>query len=147
MRHARTMFNHALNDDLITFNPFDRIGQSDPVEKDWHYVGHDEFAKLMAAAKPAWKLLFGLARWAGLRLEQALELPCRKIDRNKRRLTVISRDDSASEGEFTVKEKDARVVPICPELFALLLEADDPKAELVISPGGVVYKTYGGTSR
>jgi integrase len=140
IRHARTIFNHALHDDLITFNPFDRLGQTDPVEKDWHYVGNEEFGKLTAAARPGWRLLFGLARWAGLRLEEALELPWRKIDWKKRRLTVISRDESAAEGGFTVKDKDARVVPICPELFALLEAAYDPQAELVIPPGGVVYQ-------
>jgi integrase len=140
MRHARKFFNHALDDDLVTFNPFDRVGQSSHVEKDWHYVDDVEFSKLMAAAKPAWKLLFALARWAGLRLEEALEMPTRKIDRTKRRLTVISRDASASEGGFTVKDKDSRVVPICPELFTLLEELRDPKSELVIPPGGVIFK-------
>ncbi len=140
IRNARKMFNHALDDDLILFNPFDRLSQNDLLEKDWHYVLHNEFAKLMAASTPAWRLLFGLARWAALRLEEALELPWRKIDWNKRRLTVISRHDSAVEGEFTVKDKDARVVPICPELLALLESAYDPDAELVIPPGEVVYK-------
>ena len=77
------------------------------MEKDWHYVDEDEVAKLMAAAKPGWRLLFGLARWAGLRLEEALELPWRKIDWEKRRLTVISRDDINDEGAFTVEEASA----------------------------------------
>lgn len=140
MRHARKFLNHALDDDLVTFNPFDRIGQSSHVEKDWHYVDDEEFSKLMGSAKPAWKLLFGLARWAGLRLEEALELPSKKIDRIKRRLSVISRADSSSEGKFTVKDKDSRVVPICPELFALLEECRDPESEMVIPTGGVVFK-------
>jgi hypothetical protein len=98
-----------------------------------------EFAKLMAAAKPAWRLLFGLARWAALRLEEALELPCRKVDLPKRRLTVISRDDDSEAGGFTVKDKDARVVPIGPELYGLLRDALDPDADLVIPQGAVVY--------
>ncbi len=67
IRNARTIFNHALADDLITFNPFNHLSENVPVTKDWHYVDDAEFAKMMAAAKPAWKLLFGLARWAGLR--------------------------------------------------------------------------------
>jgi len=141
VRHARKMFNHALDDDLITFNPFDRIGQTEPVEKDWHYVDEGEFAKLMAAAKPAWRLLFGLARWAGLRLEEALELPWRKIDWKKRRLTIISRDRSASEGSFMVKDKDARAVPISPELYQLLL-AHKQEDGLVVPAGGVVYSNH-----
>src|SRR5262245_46911212 len=142
VRNARTMFNRALADDLITFNPFDRMGQNKPVVKDWHYVTEQEFGKLMAAARPAWRLLLGLSRWAGLRLEEALQLPWRKVDWQNRRLTVISRDDSAAEGGFTVKDKEARVVPISPELYALLKAAYEPVAELVIPRGGVVYANH-----
>src|SRR5262249_51984348 len=100
IRHARKFFNHDLNDDLITFNPFDRLGQTNAVEKDWHYVDREEFRKLMGVAKPGWRLLFAFCRLAGLRLEEALELPGSKIDLDSRRLIVISRED------FTVKDKD-----------------------------------------
>jgi hypothetical protein len=86
IRNARTIFNHAKNDDLITFNPFDRLAEGKPIVKDWHYVDLAELGKLMAAARPAWQLLFALARLAALRLEEALELPWRKIDWTNRRL-------------------------------------------------------------
>ncbi len=122
IRQARKFFNHALSDDLITFNPFDRLGQNDTVEKDWHYVDRDEFGKLMNAAKPGWQLLFALCRWAGLRLEEALELPSSKIDLESRRLTIISRED------FTVKDKDARTIPIVPELHSFLKERGVPES-------------------
>jgi len=140
IRQAKKIFNHALDGDLITFNPFDRIGQSAVVAIDWHYVDSDEFGKLMAAAKPAWRLLLALARWAGLRLAEALELPWQKTDLNKGRLTVISRDESAAEGEFKVKDKDSRVVPICPELSGLLREIPRGQAGTVIPLGSVVRK-------
>lgn len=140
IRNAKTIFNHAMDDDWIKFNPFDRLCENAEVDKEWHYVSAAEFAKLMAVAKPAWKLLFALARWAGLRLEEALELPVRHIDWTTRRLTVISRDDSAAEGEFTVKDKDRRVVPISQELFAFLKQYLDPASELVVPRGGVLYK-------
>ncbi len=126
IRHARKFFNHALSDDLITFNPFDRLGQNDPVEKDWHYVDREEFRNLMDAAKPGWQLLFVLCRWAGLRLEEALELPGSKIDLQERRLTVISRED------FTVKDKDARTIPIIPELHEFLKNHGVPGSGLAI---------------
>jgi len=126
IRQARKFFNHALSDDLITFNPFDRLGQNDPVEKDWHDVDRGEFGKLMNAAKLGWQLLFALCRWAGLRLEEALELPGSKIDLESRRLTVISRED------FTVKDKDARTIPIVPELHEFLKERGVPESGLAI---------------
>src|SRR5262249_52615142 len=37
IRNARTMFRHAQDDDLILYNPFDRLAESKPVTKDWHY--------------------------------------------------------------------------------------------------------------
>lgn len=67
-------------------------------------------------------------------------LPWRKIDWQNRRLTVISRDATAAEGAFTVKDKDARVVPICPKLFLILEAIYDEKTDLVIPVGGVVYQ-------
>ncbi len=131
VRQARKMFNHALDDDLIIYNPFDRLAQNDSVEKDWHYVDRGEFARLMAAAKPGWRLLFALCRWAGLRLEEALELPWAKVSLERRRLTVISRED------WSVKDKDARTVPIGPELCDLLRAAHDPDSTSVIPQGSV----------
>jgi site-specific recombinase XerD len=131
VRHARKIFNHALDDDLITFNPFDRLGQNEPVEKDWHYVDRAELAKLMGAARPGWRLLLALCRWAGLRLEEALELPWAKIDWAKRRITVLSRAD------WSVKDKDARTVPIGPELHGMLKSAYDPESKSVIPESSV----------
>ena len=131
IRHARKFFNVALDDDLITFNPFDRLGQNDSVEKDWHYVDAGEFSRLMGSAKPAWRLLLGLCRWAGLRLEEALELPRSKADRARRRIEVISRED------WTVKDKDARTIPMGRELHALLDGADDGGCTQVVPRGGV----------
>jgi hypothetical protein len=65
IRNARVLFSHALRDDLILYNPFDRLGSSQPVERDWHYVGPEEFAKLLEAASTmSWRLLLALARWA-----------------------------------------------------------------------------------
>jgi len=140
IRNARRIFRQAKEDDLITVNPFDLLRGGKPIEKDWHYVDYEEFGKLMEAARPAWKLLLALARLAGLRLEEALELPWRKIDWIERRLTVISRDNNAAEGEFQVKDKDARVVPICQDLFSVLQSASDQKSDLVIPRGSLMYK-------
>ena len=78
IRHARKFFNHALSDDLITFNPFDRLGQNDPVEKDWHYVDREEFRNLMDAAKPGWQLLFVLCRWLGFAWRKPSDCPARR---------------------------------------------------------------------
>lgn len=124
IRNARTMFNRAVADDLIEYCPFDRLGSTPPVDRDWHYVNTSEFGKLTGAARSlAWRLLLGLARWAALRRGEALNLRWRNIDWAKSRLRVISQDD------WNVKDRDARIVPICPELHELLLEAFEEAEE------------------
>jgi integrase len=124
IRNARTIFNRAVADDLIEYCPFDRLGSTPPVTRDWHYVPSEELARLMGAARSmAWQLLFGLSRWAALRRGEALNLRWRNIDWANSRLRVISQDD------WEVKDKDARIVPICPELHALLLTAFDEAEE------------------
>lgn len=50
IRNARTIFNRAVADDLLEYCPFDRLGSTPPVNRDWHYVSAAELAKLMAAA-------------------------------------------------------------------------------------------------
>ena len=124
IRNARTIFNRAVADDLIEYCPFDRLGSTPPVIRDWHYVSADELEKLMEAARSLpWRLLLGLGRWAALRRGEALNLRWRNIDWSNNRLLVISQD------EWNVKDKDARVVPICPELNELLLATFDEAEE------------------
>ncbi len=138
IRHARTMFNHALADDLILFNPFDRLASTKHVPGDWHYVAMDEFAKLYAAAgSPAWRLLLVLARFAALRRGEALHLRWNDVDWQASRLRVVS------HGKWKVKDKDSRIVPICPELHAILLTSFDGAQEgqrYVIPPGSLNVK-------
>lgn len=114
IRIARTTFNRAVDDDLIIYNPFDRLsGGLPPVEKDWHYVSLDEFNKLIEACpNQGWKTLLGLCRLAGLRQGEALSLRWRDVDWKKNRLMV-----------WAQKTKRRRVVPIAPELLPILREA------------------------
>jgi integrase len=114
IRNARTMFNRAVDDDLIMYNPFDRLsGGLPPIEKNWHYVNPDEFTRLLAACPShGWKTLLGLCRLAGLRQGEALALQWRDVDWEKNRLTV-----------WAPKTKRRRVVPIAPELSPLLRDA------------------------
>ncbi len=118
IRHARTILNHALADDLVLFNPFDRLSTTTPVARDWPYVAPEEFACLVEATPTiSWRLLLALARLAALRRGEALNLPWDKIDWSASRLEIISRED------WDVKDKQSRIVPVCPELRELLLTA------------------------
>jgi len=134
IRNARTIFSKAVDDDLILFNPFDKIAETQTFSKEWHFVDMDEFHKLMNAANPSWKLMFALTRLAGLRRGEALNLRWSQIDWESSRLTVIAND------EWKPKDKDSRIVPIVPELYEILLKAfEDAKEgdEHVIKPGNI----------
>ncbi len=81
--------------------------------------------------------MLALTRYAGLRRGEALNLRWDQIDWERSRLTIIAND------EWRPKDRDSRVVPIVPELHAMLLEAfdrADAGAEKVIPDGSVKVK-------
>ena len=119
VRNAHKIFGTAWDDDLIPFNPFDKLAGSAIAPKAWHEVTDGEFSRLTGYANPPWRLLFSLTRHAALRRGEALNLRWERIDWDKSRMTIIAND------EWRPKDKDFRVVPIIPELHAILLEAFD----------------------
>lgn len=62
VRNAKTAFNHAVREDLIMFNPFDRLkGNAAELDKDWKYVTLEEMDKLLDVYPNwDWKLLIAL---------------------------------------------------------------------------------------
>ncbi len=114
IRNAKTIFNHALRDDLVLFNPFDRLsGIAPEPDKNWRYVSPKDFEKLLDACPSIpWRALLSLCRLAGLRQGEALNLPWSAVDWEHRRLEIVA--------EKTARR---RIVPIEPDLFNLLLEA------------------------
>ncbi len=119
-RNAKTIFNHAVRDDLILFNPFDRLkGNATEPDKDWKYVSLEELDKLLdACPNIGWKALIALCRLAGLRRGEALELNWSAINWQEHHFSVIAE-----------KTGRRRVVPIVPKLYQLLLEAFDQAGE------------------
>jgi len=69
VRNAKTIFNHAVREDLILYNPFDRLkGTAREPDKDWKYVTLEELDKLLdACSNWGWRMLIALCRLAGLR--------------------------------------------------------------------------------
>jgi integrase len=111
---ARAYFKQAVDDDLLLFNPFDRVKVRSPKpDKDWHYVSIDQLDQLLSACRTnGWKMLIALCRLAGLRRGEALSLKWPGVDLHNRRLTI-----------FAEKTGAKRIVPIDPRLHALLIEA------------------------
>jgi integrase len=119
-KYAKAMFRQAVDDDLILFNPFDRLRSTapDPV-RDWHYVPLADFEKLIdACTGHGWKSMIALCRLAGLRRGEAASLPWSAIDWERRRLTVYAEKTATTDGE-----QGKRIVPIEPRLYDILLAA------------------------
>ncbi len=120
IRNARTMFNRALDDDLIQHNPFDRLSGGLPQpKKDWHYVSLEDLTELLEACpNQGWRTLLGLCRLAGLRQGEALGLRWDDVDWDNSRLTI-----------WASKTKRRRVVPVAPELLPILRDAFEHASE------------------
>lgn len=110
IRNARTMFNRALEDGYILYNPFEKLSHTIRVKKDWQYVGIEEFYRLLdACPNRGWQMLLALCRLAGLRQAEALGLTWRDVDWQHNTLTI-----------WAPKTGHSRVVPVVPELLPLL---------------------------
>ena len=132
-RNAKTIFQLAVDEDLILFNPFDRLkGRADDPDKSWHYLEMKTFAMLLSQCPDlGWRVLLALCRLAALRRGEALRLQWQDVDWESRRLTVRN-----SDRRRTTKKR-TRLVPIVPELYRLLMEAYEEAedgAEIVVSP-------------
>lgn len=68
VRNAKTMFNHAVVDDLVLYNPFDKLlGKASEPDKDWRCVSLDEFSIVLdACPNIGWRVFLALCRLAGL---------------------------------------------------------------------------------
>jgi integrase len=121
VRNVRTLFQMAVDDELLVRNPFDRVaGSAGTAERDWRYVDDADAQRLMEACFGSeWELLFGLCRWAGLRRGEALHLRWTNVDFENRRLTVIASESD----DWRPKDAQARKVPMAARLVNLLTQA------------------------
>ena len=119
---ARQFFNSAVDAELIKRNPF----RGQPVSaranpERFYYVTQEIAGKVLDACPDArWRLIFGLARWGGLRCpSEVLRLKWQDIDFEHDRFTV-----HASKTEHHA-DAGVRTVPMFPELQPLFQDAYD----------------------
>jgi integrase len=123
---ASQFFNAAVNSELIKKNPFS--GQSMSVranEARFFYVTPGMAQKVLGACPDAhWRLIFGLARFGGLRCPtEILRLKWQDVDFEHQRFTVhASKTEHHADG-------GVRTVPMFPELKTLFQDAFDEAKE------------------
>jgi len=114
--NAKTMLAAAVRRKVIAENPFAMLKSGPTASRYTRYVTPDEIERVIDASPDAeWRLLFGLARYAGLRIpSESHLLTWADVDFERGRLTVRSPKTERHEGH------ERRVVPITPRLMALL---------------------------
>jgi len=133
--NAKTMFAEAVHRKLILDNPFALLKSGPTPSKYSRYVKPDEIDRIIDACPNAeWRLLFGLARYAGLRIpSESHLLTWADVDFERARLTVHSPKTEHHEGH------EQRIIPITPKLMKLLqdrfAEAEEGQQHLVAIGG------------
>jgi integrase len=122
VKRARQFFKNAVRRRLITANPFADVKagtQTNPSRK--HYVSRQTIEAVIAACpNHDWRLIFALARYAGLRTPSELEeLKWSDVNWERGRFTVHVPKKAHIAGQET------RVVPIFVELRPYLEQAFD----------------------
>ena len=120
VKRAKTMFAEAVRDELLPFSPFADQKGGVEANKDRHYFVTAAITKAVAGACPNddWRVIFALARWAGLRCpSEVLGLKWSDVLWDEKRLRI----DSPKTG--------LRFCPIFPELLPVLEQAFDNAAE------------------
>lgn len=123
--NAKTIFAEAVRRELISRSPFAAMKGGVTAAQNTRYVAKEEIGKMIDAAPDAeWALLLGLARYAGLRTPSETHL-----------LTWADVDFAAGKLHFRSPKterfagKGRRIVPIVPELAAILLRRFDDAPE------------------
>jgi integrase len=139
--NAKTMLAEAVRRKLIEDSPFALLKAGPTPSKYSRYVTSEEIDRIIDnCPNTEWRLLFGLARYAGLRIpSESHLLTWADVDFDHARLTVHSPKTEHHEGHAQ------RMVPITPKLMKLLqdrfAEAAEGQQHLVaISGKGAVIR-------
>lgn len=113
---ASKFFRQACRKKLLDENPFDEVDKGNMAASDNAFVAADDARRVMSQLPDSqWRLLFGMARWGGLRIgSEPRQLKWEHIDWEAQKILVLSPKNKRYEG------KEKRSIPLFPELLPLL---------------------------
>ena len=129
LQFATTVFRSAVRHKLITEDPFAGVKVQAVMSDRMYFVSPEDTAKMLETCPGLdWRLIVALSRYGGLRCpSEVLSLRLDAIDWAADRMRVDSPKTEHHAG------KGSRVVPLFPELRAILQEASE------LAPVGAVY--------
>ncbi len=140
--NAKTIFAEAERRLLVTESPFRHLKSGSTRSANNRYITPDETTKILEACPNAkTRLIFGLARLAGLRVvSESHSLNWDDVDWANARLNVRSVKTEHHAGH------ERRQVPITPQLMELLQDcfdaAEDGEQRLLTTKGGHLRRTF-----
>jgi len=128
IRLVKRIFSLAVKRGQLERNPFDGIPLLKVPRKPVRIFSKDEFERILASARSSiWKARVLLAKTAGLRRGEILNLTVNDVDFAKGRIAVQPKEDTKHTWRWVVKDKDRREVPLVDKAAQLLI---DIQAEL-----------------
>lgn len=116
---ARGFFRAAIKRRLIASNPFIEVTAKAVIKSErFYFVTREEVERLLAVCDPTWRVIVALCRYGGLRCpSEVLSLRWQDVNWEASRIVVQSPKTEHHPG------KGSRVIPLFPELRAILDEA------------------------
>jgi len=122
IRLVKRIFSLAVKRGQLEQNPFDGIPLLKVPKKPIRLFSKDEFERiLVAAGSPIWKARILLAKTAGLRRGEILNLTLNDIDFAKGKVIAQPKEDTQYTWRWVVKDKDIRELPLVDDAAQLLV--------------------------
>ena len=115
-RNAKTLFNDAIDREIVRRNPFQKLPSTSVAAKKGRYITPQETELIIRACPDQkWKTFIGLVRYLGLRCpSETHAVKWNDVDWERRTITIRAKKTDA-----------VRNAPIRPELFSLLQKAHE----------------------
>ena len=144
IKMLRRIFSLAVKRSQLEKNPFTGVPMLKVPRKMVRLFSQDETYRLLrAATTPVWKARILLAKTAGLRRGEILNLTVSDVDFDKGRIIVQPKRSSSHTWRWPVKDKDRRELPLIDEAARLLtdIHAELPEEHpyLLLSPSRYDY--------
>ena len=131
-RNCHALFNKAYEWHYIRTNLFSKIRQIDSGEQPWHYFTPEQFNSILTKtndirAKGLYSVMYG----CGCRLGEAINLLDNGIDTDlgNNRINIVNRVGTKDIPSFSIKDKQARSVPIPNWVSKILIEVKEQAEE------------------
>jgi integrase len=109
LRNCRTIFETAVDWELIQKNPYKKVKAPQCTVLPWYYLKPSDYRKLLGIAPELrWKAFYALGYTAGLRFGELFNLIWNDVDFERGEVRVANRRGTTSMPEFFVKDYETR---------------------------------------